>query len=146
MSHHDSCPSLLGFSLQLLNNPLPTCLTLFCSPNSSDTSNLHSHPSLSRSSFLKGHQSIYSLAWFPCLESSPCWSWHSLVSQPQFPLSIPSPGAYNNLLPQQLPMDPLHQITFVFKLGGFFQMLCMCWMRQEGHQVHLRHNLTGCAF
>lgn len=85
VSHHDSWPSLLlGFSLQLLNNPLPTRLTLFCSPNSSDTSNLHSHPSLSHSSSLNRHQSIYSLAWFSCLESSPCWSWHSLFPNPSF--------------------------------------------------------------
>jgi len=43
-------------------------------------------------------------------------------------------------------MDLPRQINFPFKLGDFVQMPCTPWVRQEGHQESLRHNLSHCAF
>lgn len=142
MSHHDCFPNLLlGFSLQLMNHPLSTSLTLFCLLNSSDTSNLPSHPPLPQ----KATSPPTHLPGFPAWRATAVCPGTACFSTPVYH-SIPSPGAYNNLLPQQLPVDPPCQITFPFKFCGSFQMLCTPWMRQEGHQECLRHSLTGCAF
>lgn len=84
LAHYDSCQTLLiGSSLKLLNNPLPTSLILFYSPNSSDTSSLTSH--LSPSSSSNGQQYPYSFAFFASLKNSPCQPWHSLFLNPAFP-------------------------------------------------------------